>query len=156
MSFKSLALAGATTLMMFAPVYADETSGDIMIKDAYARSSTAKSTSGAAFMVVVNTGTSDDRMIDARTDISKRTELHTHIEDSNGVMNMVHVEEGFVIPAGGMHMLERGSDHVMLMGLTDPLVQDETITLILTFEHAGEVTVEVPVDLTRKPKKMSH
>ncbi len=33
----------------------------------------------------------------------------------------------------------------MFMGLTAPFVQDDAITIILVFENAGEVTVEIPV-----------
>lgn len=101
--------------------------------------------SGAAFMRIDNFGAEDDRLIAATSDIAQRTELHTHIEGSDGVMRMVEVEEGFVIPAGGAHELARGGDHVMFLGITRAVAAGETITLTLTFEREGEVVVEVPV-----------
>lgn len=124
---------------------------DIMISDPYVRVSTAKSKSGAAFMTIMNHGETDDQLIAATSEISNKTELHTHKEDDNGVMKMLHVEEGFAIPAGGAHMLERGGDHVMFLGLTESLEQGDVVTLTLTFEKAGDITVDVPVDLKRKP-----
>jgi len=69
----------------------------------------------------------------------------------DGVMKMMHVEEGFAVAAGETHMLQRGGDHVMLMGLNQELKQGDTITLTLSFEKAGDMVVEVPVDLARKP-----
>ena len=86
------------------------------------------------------------------TDAATRAELHTHIEDANGVMRMVEVEDGIPVPAGGSAMLERGGDHVMLMGLTGPLEHGDTVTLMLRFESGEELTVAVPVDLNRTPR----
>ncbi|MDA7427443.1 copper chaperone PCu(A)C [Primorskyibacter aestuariivivens] len=124
---------------------------DITIKDPYARASTMMSKSGAIFMTIVNAGDSDDRVIAASVDVAEKAELHTHKEDANGVMRMMELEEGFAVPAGGMHMLKRGGDHVMMLGLTRALEQGDMITLTLTLENAGEITVDVPVDLNRKP-----
>lgn len=154
MSFKSVAMAAVAAFVLTGPALAGD--AKIMVKDAYARASTPTSKSGAAFMMLMNQSDQADRLIAARTDSAKRTELHTHEEDGDGVMRMIHVEEGFEIPAGGMHMLQRGGDHVMLMGLTEPMAQGETVTLILTFEKAGEMTIEVPVDLARKAGAHSH
>ena len=44
----------------------------------------------------------------------------------------------------------------MFMGLKAPMVQDETFSVTLVFEKAGEIVIDVPVDLTRKPGKMNH
>ncbi|MGC1495395.1 MAG: copper chaperone PCu(A)C [Sulfitobacter sp.] len=132
--------------------------GDIMIKDPYARSSTANSKSGAAFMMLMNQTDSDDRLIAAASDVSGRVELHTHKEDANGVMKMTEIEDGIPIAAGEMHAMKRGGDHVMFMGLNGPLVQGSEITVTLTFEKAGDIEVKIPVDHERKPDHgaMSH
>lgn len=158
MSFNSFVRAAAAAFVLsgaaLAPALAPAWAGDmaaIKIEDPYIRSSTAMSTSGAAFMVLMNHGDKDDRMVAAASDIAERVELHTHIQDANGVMRMVEVEDGFAVPAGGMRALQRGGDHVMFMGLRQPLEQGQTINVTLTFEHAGDIAVEIPVDLERKP-----
>ncbi len=124
---------------------------DITIDAPYARAASPIAKSGAAFMTIHNTGDSDDRLIDARSDIAKRVELHTHIDAGNGIMQMREDEDGFPVPAGGMAMLARGGDHVMFMGLNEGMQQGDTISVVLVFEKAGELRVEIPVDLTRKP-----
>jgi hypothetical protein len=124
---------------------------EIELRDSYARAAMPGAPSGAAFMEIVNTGPEDDRLVAAGADIAARVELHTHREDSEGVMRMVHVEEGFAIPAGETLRLERGGRHVMFMGLTETLTQGETVTVTLTFEKAGDMVVEIPVDLERMP-----
>ena len=139
-------LAGAIALATALPAFAD-----IVITDAYARAAMPGAKTGAAFMVIENTGAAADRLIDVRSDIAVRVELHAHKDMGEGVMRMVHVEDGFAIPAGGSHALARGGDHVMFMGLRAPLVQGETVGVTLVFEEAGEIALEIPVDLARQP-----
>lgn len=152
MSMKTVLLTAATTALLSTSAIA----GDIMIQDPYARATGAKAVVGAAFMGIMNHTDSADRLIAARSDIAKRVEIHTHIEDANGVMRMVEVEDGIAIPAGGMAMLQRGGDHVMLMGLVQPLEQGDEISVTLIFANAGEIEVVIPVDLERKPGAGAH
>jgi periplasmic copper chaperone A len=140
----------AAVLALAAPGLAVAHDG-VHINQPYVR---AGAQSGAVFMVIVNHAAADDRLIGAATDAAKKAELHTHIENADGVMQMVEVPEGFVIPAEGQHELARGGDHVMLMGLTRALATGDTISLTLTFERAGDVTVEVPVDNDRAADAM--
>lgn len=146
----SLAAFGATLAL---PAFACE---GFEAHDAYARSSTMMSQSGAAFMVIHNHGTTDCHITGARSDISERTELHTHIADSNGVMRMVHVEEGFPLPAGGEVLLERGGNHVMFLGLNRPMEQGSTVAVTIMFADGSETTIEVPVDNQRQPGGHGH
>lgn len=125
--------------------------GDITITDAYLRVSGAMANSGAAFMTIENKG-AEDRLIDAHSDLAQKVELHTHLQDANGVMKMVHVAEGFPIAAGESHMLMRGGEHVMFLGLNSVPAQGDMVSLTLTFEKAGDITIEVPVDNERAPK----
>lgn len=124
---------------------------EITVQDAYVRSSTPSSPTGAAFMGLMNSGAEDDRLVAASSDVAGRVELHTHTEDANGVMRMGEVEGGIPVPASKTVMLKRGGLHVMFMGLTAPLVQDSEIDVTLTFEKAGVVQVKIPVDHERKP-----
>jgi len=147
MSLKSL-LAAAALSVSALPALAED--AKLMIMDPYARASTPSSKSGAIFLEVMNAGPAD-RLVGASTPAAGRTMLHTHQEDANGVMKMIHVDEGFEVPEGGTLQLKRGGKHVMLMGLTGPLEQGDTVPLTLIFEQAGEISVDVPVDLKRKP-----
>ncbi len=147
MSLKSNLLAAMAFATLATTAFAESA---IQVDEAYARSSGKHAKAGAAFMMIVNTGEADDRLIGVISDVADRVELHTHKVDENGVAKMIHVEEGFTIPAGQSHMLQRGGDHVMFMGLSQPFEQDATIPVTLIFEQAGEVEIEVPVDLERK------
>lgn len=148
MSFKTFAAAAAVAFTFAAPAIADSM---IMIDDAYARAASKASKSGAAFMAIMNHGDEDDQLVDVRSDVAKKVELHTHMESAGGVMKMMHVPEGFAIAAGETHMLMRGGDHVMMMGLNQTFEHGDVISITLVFEKAGDVSLEVPVDLERTP-----
>lgn len=148
MSLKTVFTAAIAGALFTLPAFA----GDMMIKDSYARASHAGAKAGAAFIVIENMTGEDDRLVGAASDVAKRVELHTHIEDENGVMKMTHVEEGFPVKAGEMIMMKRGGEHVMFMGLNAPFEQGNMIDVTLSFEKAGDVVVQVPVDLERKPE----
>ncbi|CAN0507983.1 unnamed protein product, partial [Discosporangium mesarthrocarpum] len=77
------------------------------------------------------------------SDVSARTELHTHIND-NGVMRMRHVK-GVNLPAGGEVAFKPGGYHIMFIGLHKPLKKGERFPVTLIFEKAGKQTVEVNV-----------
>lgn len=150
------AISAAIAALLILPSAAMSGDAKFMIEDAYARASSPAAKAGAAFMQIMNMSGEDDRLIGAQTDASKVTQLHTHKDTGDGVMQMLHVEEGFEIPAGETLMLARGGKHVMLMGLNDPLENGETVSITLTFEKAGDITIDVPVDLDRKPEAGAH
>ncbi|WP_138934502.1 copper chaperone PCu(A)C [Roseovarius arcticus] len=143
-TFRSIAVAAAIACAM--PAFAQ----GITVEDAYVRSASPTAKTGAAFMQVVNDG-EDDRLIGAASPAANVVQLHTHIEGGDGVMQMKHVEEGFDVPAGTTLSMERGGKHVMMMGLTAPLAQGDVVPVTLTFEKAGDITIDVPVDLKRMP-----
>jgi copper(I)-binding protein len=128
----------------------------VHIEGAYAVSKGAVGATGAIFFVVQNHQAADDVLLAAASDAAELVQLHTHIMADGGVMQMRHMPEGFIIPANGEHALLRGGDHVMMMGLTRALADGDMITLTLTFEKAGEVILEVPVDNQRKDAPMDH
>lgn len=134
--------AGVTAL---APLSALAHDG-MHVNDAYARS--ANPMTGAVFMELENHRQVDCTLVSVASDAAERVELHTHLEE-DGVMKMVHVEEGFAIPAGETRMLDRGGDHVMLLGLTQPLADGDMVRLVLDFGDCGTEEVEAAVDNQR-------
>lgn len=154
-----LATVAATCLSFALPIHADDMAAHDMgahgkgmnAADAYARTNGGIGKTGAIFLMIHNMTDADDRLVGARADVAKRVEIHTHQDDGNGVMKMIHLTEGLALPGGEVHPLVRGGDHVMLMGLTRDLVDGETFPLTLEFENAPELVIEVTVDNARKP-----
>ena len=76
--------------------------------------------------------------------IAQRVELHETVINASGVSQMQQKQGGFVIPAGGTFVLKPGGNHVMLIGLTEPLKNGSTVTVDLE-TSAGPVPFTVPV-----------
>lgn len=121
---------------------------EIRIEDAYARLARPGAPTGAAFMVIRNTGDASDRLVGVETPVAGMSELHGHVMDGD-VMRMRRVDEGLEIPAGGSRELARGGDHVMLMGLDAGLADGMSFPLTLIFESAGAIRIDVPLDSAR-------
>ena len=130
--------------------------GQIVISDAYARSAGPLAKAGAAYMKIMNHSDESDRLIGVQSDIAKKTELHTHLKDDNGVIRMVRIDEGIEIGSMKEHRLVRGGQHIMFMGLKEAFKTGKIIPVTLFFEIAGEVGVEIVVDQARNEKKHSH
>jgi copper(I)-binding protein len=129
--------------------------GDITIADGYVRTNGATASNGAAFFTILNMGGTDDRLIAATASFARKAEIHEHIADGD-IMLMREKEGGVPVSGAGHAMLMRGGDHVMFMGLNGPVAEGSTVTLTLTFENAGDIAVDLPVDSKRKPAMMAH
>ena len=142
MNYKNTVMAAITTgMLVFSATNA--MAGDIMVNDAWARASAGMAGAGAAFMEIKNMGASDDKLISASSNISAKTELHTHMMDGD-IMKMRQVE--FIDVAGNSTTeLKPGGYHVMFMGLKNMLVEGTSFPLTLTFEKAGNIDLTVNV-----------
>lgn len=149
MSFKALLAAAAVVFAL--PAFAHD---GVHVSDAYARVSGPTAKSGAIFLKIENHATEPDRLVSVASDVAVQTELHTHKESADGVMQMLKVEEGFPVPAGETHALARGGDHVMLLGLNRSLSDGDVVHLTLTFERGQVIEVDVPVDSKRADAPM--
>lgn len=123
------------------PSYADEPSIGISVEKAWARK-TRRTMSAAAYMTIHNNGDSD-QLLGVKAGNAAHTTLHRSYEE-DGIMKMDHV--GVVqINQGSVLKLEPGSYHIMLMQLDAPLKKGTTFPVVLTFEKAGDITVDVQV-----------
>ncbi len=116
--------------------------GTIEIDHPWARASAGKT--GAAYLVIVNKGAADDRLVSATTPVAQKAEPHMTTDD-NGVMKMRPVD-GIDIKAGATAELKPGGLHLMLMGLKAPLKAGQSFPLTLTFEKAGAIDATVVVE----------
>jgi len=127
--------------------------GDLTIEQPWARASAGPARNGAAFLVIHNSGAAD-RLVAASGDVAGRVELHTHLMEGD-VMKMRQIE-AVEVPAKGMATLQPGGYHVMMIGLVEPLNEGEKFPLTLTFEKAGEVTIDVTIEAVGSMGKMKN
>jgi copper(I)-binding protein len=91
----------------------------------------------------MNKGSAPDRLVSVSTPAAKKAELHNHIMEG-GLMKMRPVGVVEVTP-GDPSVLQPGGLHIMLMGLSQPLVEGNSFPLTLNFERAGSIEVEVMI-----------
>ncbi|MCK6580640.1 MAG: copper chaperone PCu(A)C [Anaerolineae bacterium] len=113
--------------------------------NAWVRPAEAAMPNSAVYGQLVHIGDMPDTLVSASSDAAEVVELHEMIMGEGDVMQMRPVEGGFVVPANGFLLLEPGGLHIMLIGLKQPLVPGDEITVTLNFEHAGAVELVAPV-----------
>ena len=141
--YRTVTIAISVLLLQLASIQI-VSAAELDVSSEFARASAGLARNGAIFLTIKNHGKSDDTLISASTDVSKRTELHGH-SMKDGIMWMSQVKGGIPIPAGGMAQLKPGGFHVMLMGLKLPLKKGEKVAVILTFKNGSQIKVDVPI-----------
>jgi hypothetical protein len=129
---------------MDAPAGAPVTAGDLTIAGAFTRATLPNAPVGGAYLNITNNGAADDRLVSVSTPAAGVAQIHEMKMDGD-VMKMNELPDGLVIPAGQTVKLEPGGYHLMLMNLTGPLVEGQSIAVTLTFEKAGPVELQVPI-----------
>ena len=89
------------------------------------------------FGVIKNTSAADITVTGASTAAARMVELHETVAGSTGAMQMQAKQGGFVIPAGGELALKPGANHLMLMGLAEPITAGTEVTFTLVLADGG-------------------
>lgn len=136
-------------VLLLAPLSAlaheDEACGLVSLFDAWARPAAEGMPNGAVFGLLVNLSGEADTLVSATTPVATAVEFHQTTMGEGDVMQMRPVEGGFAVPSNNYLQLQPGSYHIMLIGLQQPLEAGSSFELTLTFAHAGEVSVTIPV-----------
>jgi copper(I)-binding protein len=85
-----------------------------------------------------------DRLVSVTSPDANLVQIHESRIES-GMMMMNEMREGLVLPAGETVALEPGGNHLMLMGVQEPLVAGDTVALTLTFETSPPLEVTAAV-----------
>lgn len=142
----------------------------ISVSDPWTRITTPTATTGAVYMSLESPD--EDKLTKASVpaSIAGKAEIHETIggdeaggmdQGDNSMDEMDNMEQGgemddtmsggmmgmreissLTLPAGEEVTLEPGGYHIMLMDLAGPISEGDTVPVTLTFEKAGEITVE--------------
>jgi periplasmic copper chaperone A len=111
---------------------------------------TPQATTSVVYLSIMNHGGTDDKLLSVSTPNAKSATLHENQVDGE-VMKMREIEGGLDIGAGQTVDLEPGGQHIMLMGLSAPLKQGDSLPLDLLFEKAGHLQLNIPVGVAAAP-----
>jgi copper(I)-binding protein len=98
----------------------------------------------AIYLTIRNPGDQDDVLIRANSEVAQATEIHLSKMDSAEIMTMERQDQ-VPIPSNQIVEFSPGGLHIMLVNLSHDLSLGDTISITLTFQNAGEVSVEVEV-----------
>ncbi|EAU42539.1 hypothetical protein FP2506_06856 [Fulvimarina pelagi HTCC2506] len=141
-----LAVSAALTLAVSTLAFAhDYKAGDIAIGHPWTRATPPNAPVGGAYMTLDNQGSAEDRLLGGSTPIAEDVQIH-EMGMADGVMTMRELPDGLTVPGGEAVELEPGGYHIMLVGLKEPLKEEDRVPLTLRFEKAGEVEVELAVE----------
>ena len=145
MSIVRTALAGVLALLAVTAQAADYKLGAIEIKQPWTRATPPTAPSGGGYLVLVNTGTTPDRLIAATSPSSAKVELHEMTMEGS-IMRMRELPKGIELPPGATVTLKPGGLHLMFMELKAPFARDTKVPATLVFEKAGSIPVELTVE----------
>ena len=122
-----------------------KTETGLVIEHPWAKVSIPGARMSAAYLEIENNGEGDDRLIAVSVDGVTKVEIHEMRMDGD-MMMMQRLPDGLLVPAGGYVSLQPGGYHLMLMGLTQPLVDGTQVKGTLTFAQAGVIEVMFMVE----------
>jgi hypothetical protein len=121
----------------------------VQISDAWSRATPPGAKIAAGYLTIRNQGATADRLIGASSPAAARVEPHV-TEKQGEVMRMREVK-GYDVPAKGSYELKPGGAHLMLVDIKRPLKEGDKVPLVLRFQKAGEVKVDLEVKALGAP-----
>jgi copper(I)-binding protein len=150
--FSSFAFALALAVSAGPALAQEFKAGDITVDKAWARATPKGADVGAAYFAIHNNGATPERLTGGSADFAT-VEVH-EMKTEGGVMKMAELKNGLDIPAHATIRLAPGGYHLMFTHLTKPLIKGEKVKATLTFDPAGSVEVEFPVEGVGAPAPM--
>jgi copper(I)-binding protein len=138
MSIKLVAFAAGLVLATAALAQTNQ----LEVTSAWARATPAKAENGVAYLTIRSP--TPDRLVSVSSPVAKKAELHTM--SMEGMVMKMRPLAGLDIAAGQPVTLKPGGEHIMLLGLSEPLREGQSFPLTLTFEKAGMREVIVAVE----------
>ncbi|UJH71190.1 copper chaperone PCu(A)C [Ornithinimicrobium sp. INDO-MA30-4] len=114
----------------------------ITFEDGWVKSADEGMTS--AFGTLTNHTDKDIEIVSVEADFADMPQLHETVTDSSGASEMQQVS-GFVVPAEGTYELAPGADHLMLMGLNEPVESGTSADVTLVSADGTEWVLALPV-----------
>ena len=107
----------------------------------------------AAYFTLKN-NSGEIKLVKASTTVAEEAQLHT-LSEENGVVKMRRVE-GYTLPANSQFELSPSGDHIMIIGLTQPLKVGQSVPVTLYFSDGSQSTIELPVQKANNEMERHH
>jgi copper(I)-binding protein len=115
----------------------------VLVERPWARATPPGAQTGAAYMTLVNNGAVVERLLGATSPLADKVQFHATVEEK-GVSRMRETPTIEISP-GAKATFAPGGQHIMLVGLKQPLKEGQSLPLTLEFETAGRIEAVVPI-----------
>jgi copper(I)-binding protein len=140
----SLIIAGLALSLLAMPAKADQWSRNgVTVVCPWAEATRNGITNAPVYMGIYATSQAEQRLMEASSPIAERGEIASYTRVA-GILRRQRIQF-LPIPAGQAVQLLPGGYHVFLDGLKEPLIAGNNFELLLEFEPAGNLQVEVQV-----------
>ncbi|WP_207868436.1 copper chaperone PCu(A)C [Brevundimonas goettingensis] len=129
-----------------ASIETDGVKATVEITDPWCRPTPNGAQAGACYLTIKSSH--ENTMTGVATPLAANAMVHD-MSMANGMMNMSEMAGGLPLKGGEKVELKPGGKHLMLMGLTGPLVEGSAVPLTLTFSDTPAMTVQAPVRLPK-------
>ncbi len=143
-SLVGLAVLGVCLLLSPASFAHEYTEGTVKIEHPRAAPTPAGAKTGAVYMKIVNTGKEPLVIKAMSTPVAEKVEVHS-MTMTDGIMRMRPIALPITIAPG--ETLKLSVDrHVMLIGLKQPLVEEEMVPFTVEFANGKSMNVDLYVE----------
>ncbi|MGZ9101038.1 MAG: copper chaperone PCu(A)C [Brevundimonas sp.] len=144
---RTLASAAVAVLLMLAACNSGERAPEpgaptVTVADALCRPTPKGRRMTGCYMTLTASGA--DRLVSVESPDANLVQIHESRMESN-MMMMRQLRDGLPLAAGQATPLEPGGNHLMLLGVKEPLAAGDTVSLKLTFATAAPVEVTAAV-----------
>jgi copper(I)-binding protein len=129
-----------------ASIETDGVKATVEITDPWCRPTPNGAQAGACYLTIKSSH--DNTMTGVATPLAANAAVHD-MSMAGGVMSMSEMTGGLPLKGKEKVELKPGGKHLMLTGLTGPLVEGSAVPLTLTFSDTPAMTVQAPVRLPR-------
>ncbi|MBR9727662.1 copper chaperone PCu(A)C [Shewanella intestini] len=144
MEFKTLKVIFKHLFNFFALMsFCSSSFASIVMTDGYVRAMPASVPNTAAYLTLENHYPVPVKLMAVKTEVAKEAQLHTIIEE-NGLVKMRQVSH-FDIASHQQLRLQPSGDHIMLLGLKQPLNAGDKVKMTLVFSTDDTLDIELPV-----------
>ncbi|MGR3570673.1 copper chaperone PCu(A)C [Brevirhabdus sp.] len=142
-------------LLSTAPALSTPALAEVTVTAPWARASILASRPAAVYLTL--SADPGDRLLSLSTPLAEKAMVHTVETGADGIARMSPMQD-LPLAAGVAVTMAPGGMHIMLTGLSRKLVEGESFPLTLTFEDAGTMTLQVPVQgiAAKAPPETAH
>ena len=115
----------------------------ITVETAWIQAAASADAEGAVTIILTNHGETSDRLLGAHSDIAETVELRTQVVEGYAIN--IKKLKAIDVNAGDTIELKPFGPYFALLGLKQDLTEGQRFELILQFEKAGEIPIEIAV-----------